>query len=549
MVFFSSHQLFAPSHGERLQQHCRFRERDRNDIARPDPTRRTISRRSTKAPVPTEQNTASAATFPDARGEGVRCLMLFRRQPRSKTLECRRSFRRPTKSYPTCRQLDSTVRQLLPGHPKFRVLVVGKRRSGKSSLIETVFKVDVTAAPARADINFGFCPEDNRYLIVHECSGLDSQAGDSQDLQVIRDFISRRTDPSSSPSERLHAIWICVPASDAIAGRLGDGVEEILGLRNVPVVLVFTEFDVVVSQVLSEIAGGGAQYHGHARAGALTMLEDSCRRLFHKDLRDVPAAIVSEKSIFIDLVNNLIVTTDSLITDSHALSAGSGSAVPLTWSAALRVNHDIIIQASIAYVVFVSPLTVLIVCSHPRVGQNRYWRSLWSSPDFANHTLKDCINVIHSDIVEIWNLNDITGYLSSDRFKVKMSHIVKDLAGSANTTSGAGDDFADWVNDVYSGSQENVRCLMGYIVDLMVILYGSFRLAAGDMSPKCARQVLERHVESRHKDLIHRDIENFTAEVFATRFSAPQNDLVLERIIGLIKQYSVPPSEIEVEVE
>jgi hypothetical protein len=116
--------------------------------------------------------------------------------------------------------------------------------------------------------------------------------------------------------------------------------------------------------------------------------------------------------------------------DLRALSATeSGSAVPLTWSAALRVNHDIIIQASIAYVGFVSPLTFLILFSHLRVGRSRehihlmssdrfcqlpvilsgYWRSLWSSPDFADHTLKDCVNIIHDDIVEIWNLNDIYG--------------------------------------------------------------------------------------------------------------------------------------------
>jgi hypothetical protein len=81
---------------------------------------------------------------------------------------------------------------------------------------------------------------------------------------------------------------------------------------------------------------------------------------------------------------------------------------------------------------------------------------------------------------------------------------------------------------------------MRYIVDLMV-LDGIFRVAAGDMSPKYARQVLERHVRSGHRNLIHRDIESFTAEAFATRFSVLQNDLVLEKIVGLIEQYCVPP--------
>jgi hypothetical protein len=90
---------------------------------------------------------------------------------------------------------------------------------------------------------------------------------------------------------------------------------------------------------------------------------------------------------------------------------------------------------------------------------------------------------------------------------------------------------------------------MGYIVHLTVILDGIFRVAAGDMSSKDARQVLERHVRSGLRSAIHRDIRSFVTEAFAIRFSAPQKDLLLERIIDLIKQFCVPPSEIEAEVQ
>ena len=93
-----------------------------------------------------------------------------------------------------------------------------------------------------------------------------------------------------------------------------------------------------------------------------------------------------------------------------------------------------------------------------------------------------------------------------------------------------------------STSQENVRCVMGYIVDLTVILDGIFRMAAGDMSPNHAQQVFERHARSRHRDSIHQDIRSFLIEAFAMRFSVQQKDLVLEEIIDLIKQFCVPPS-------
>ncbi|KAI0276623.1 hypothetical protein BGY98DRAFT_984684 [Russula aff. rugulosa BPL654] len=49
--------------------------------------------------------------------------------------------------------------------------------------------------------------------------------------------------------------------------------------------------------------------------------------------------------------------------------------------------------------------------------------------------LKSCVDVIHTGIVDIWNLNDTNRYLSSDQFKISMSHVVKDLAVPAHGAS------------------------------------------------------------------------------------------------------------------
>lgn len=85
--------------------------------------------------------------------------------------------------------------------------------------------------------------------------------------------------------------------------------------------------------------------------------------------------------------------------------------------------------------------------------------------------------------------------------------------------------------------------MVGYIVDLTVIMDGIFRMAAGDMSPKDVKLVFVRHVKSGHRDEIHRDIWSFVTEAFAIRPLVPQQkDMVLERIIDLIKQFCVPPS-------
>ena len=72
------------------------------------------------------------------------------------------------------------------------------------------------------------------------------------------------------------------------------------------------------------------------------------------------------KANFGDLIENLVGTTDRLITGSHGSKRGSAQvgkqrlgAVPLSWSAAVRVNHDVVIQSTIECVAFVPLLTML----------------------------------------------------------------------------------------------------------------------------------------------------------------------------------------------
>ena len=81
---------------------------------------------------------------------------------------------------------------------------------------------------------------------------------------------------------------------------------------------------------------------------------------------------------------------------------------------------------------------------------------------------------------------------------------------------------------------------MGYIVDLTVILDAIFSTTAGHISPENVRLVINMHVSSGNKDKIHREIRRFVTEAYAIRFSVPQRDLILEKIIDLIQGYCVP---------
>jgi hypothetical protein len=90
-------------------------------------------------------------------------------------------------------------------------------------------------------------------------------------------------------------------------------------------------------------------------------------------------------------------------------------------------------------------------------------------------------------------------------------------------------------------SQENVRCVMDYIVNLTVILDDVFRTAGGNVTENATLKVMGTHVRSGRRDGIHRDIRGFVGETSSIRF-ASEKDLVFEKIIHLIRKYCAPPN-------
>jgi hypothetical protein len=70
----------------------------------------------------------------------------------------------------------------------------------------------------------------------------------------------------------------------------------------VPVILVLTKFDALVSKAGLDIPSGDPQHHGRSRASAHAMYENLCRQTFRKEPRDVPAEIVSGMYSFFPLL-------------------------------------------------------------------------------------------------------------------------------------------------------------------------------------------------------------------------------------------------------
>ena len=82
--------------------------------------------------------------------------------------------------------------------------------------------------------------------------------------------------------------------------------------------------------------------------------------------------------------------------------------------------------------------------------------------------------------------------------------------------------------------------MMGYIVNITVILDAIFGTTGGNVTENATLKAMGTHVRSGRRDSIHGDIRSFVTETFSIRI--PEIDLVLERIISLIRRYCSPQS-------
>jgi len=199
------------------------------------------------------------------------------------------------------------------------------------------------------------------------------------------------------------------------------------------------------------------------------------------------------------------------------------------------------------------------ISKHLYVGRKKYWSGLLASTDFTGRRLQQCLDIIHIDIVSIWNIRDSSNYLAGDNFKARISHLVDDLlpnsrtptSGDAVTIStvaavataavapvsiavvsvGSAVLFAKWVVDVYLNTPANIACIMGYVVDLTILMH---RLFAVDVSEERVVSVLEGYAKSGEIVQVHNDIRKF---VNSSNLRHLGEDNVLNEIIRLIGKH------------
>ncbi|KAI9428755.1 hypothetical protein H4582DRAFT_473318 [Lactarius indigo] len=87
-------------------------------------------------------------------------------------------------------------------------------------------------------------------------------------------------------------------------------------------------------------------------------------------------------------------------------------------------------------------------------------------------------------------------------------------------------------------NNRNIRCIMAYIVDLTVILYGLFS-SAHSVSGTEVQSAVKDYAKSSTRSQIHDHIRSFVTQI---PFTYQNKDTIMEVIIDLIKQNCVRTS-------
>ncbi|KAG1892897.1 uncharacterized protein F5891DRAFT_1068363 [Suillus fuscotomentosus] len=462
------------------------------------------------------------------------------------------------------RELRPTTDEIFRKCPQFRILVIGKTGVGKSSLINHAFGVQNAttshAQPGEATIDQEFISPQNDRFILHDSKGF--EPGEKDNLNIVRDFIGRRK-AMPDLKDQLHAVWLCFEIPRAGGRLLETGVEQFLTskregeLGEIPIVVVFTKYDTLLDRMERTLNKSFTKDLSKEAVQELTKksakdkLKEVCIAPLEKFAgSDMPHVTVSTKgNHHEETLANLIRTTEELVC-KHI-----GTDASVMTSVAQRVDPGLKIKASI------------------EVGKRKYWKALASSAPFKNRSMWDCLHVLHTDIVNVWNFQDPDGHLCSPEFRTIMTKMVDELdvgptadpnknlafglsivgtiAGILSALAGpaapivvpivASVVVAHWVYEVYQRSRSALQRFMKYIIDLTLVLQTLYLVSE---NRKLSRRAIKLAVKSYHDSpmsgTVHDRIQQYDKQ--STFLERADRDS-LDQFVRLLQSYNISAEE------
>ncbi|KAG2143581.1 hypothetical protein DEU56DRAFT_242395 [Suillus clintonianus] len=458
-------------------------------------------------------------------------------------------------------ELQPTTDEISRICPRFRILVIGKTGVGKSSLINQAFGVEKTLTshemPGKAEIDTEFISQQNGRFVLHDSKGF--EPGEVDNLQIVRDFIQRRRNMSAL-EHQLHAVWLCFEIPRAGGRLLETGTEEFLSLKrdgtlgNIPVVVVLTKYDMLLDRTertLDALVGSNDETIKElTKNKAEAELQNICIGPLEEFAGpDIPHAVISTEECHKETLARLIRMTENSVRQHLAPEAAVMASI------AQRVDTGLKINASI------------------EVGKTKYWKALASSTTFKNRKTWDCLNVLHIDIVAVWNFYDPHHYLRSQEFREMMVKMVDTLevgptadpsrtvaiglsmvgtiAGIMAALAGpaapivvpiaAGVVLAVWAHDVYQISHAVLQRFMSYIVHLTLVLQTLYLVSENqELTRRAIKLAVASYLESEMGREVHTRIQEYDRKL--TLLTRADRD-ALDKIIEVMQFYSISAAQ------
>ncbi|KAJ6484718.1 hypothetical protein C8R45DRAFT_999130, partial [Mycena sanguinolenta] len=195
----------------------------------------------------------------------------------------------------------------------FRILIIGRANAGKTTILKKVCnfvedpeiydtdgnKIDPeivkeSAQRGEHEIDNQLIFKSNPQFIFHDSRGF--EGGSEDEIQKVTEFIESRAEAYDLATQ-LHTIWYCLPTDgNRPLLEAEDRFFEISGTGKVPLIVIFTKFDGLVTKAFQLLRGEGKNIR-MANAGKVELAQ----RMLTTNYRDLLNEATFKPSAYVQL--------------------------------------------------------------------------------------------------------------------------------------------------------------------------------------------------------------------------------------------------------